>query len=87
MKEELAFKNYLKKAGKKANVIERNVASVKLFIEYLQEFSQKDIEQTTPQDIANYVDKLESEKNSAKGYLYVLMNYFKFTKQDVLFKA
>ncbi|MGC9367146.1 MAG: DUF4332 domain-containing protein [bacterium] len=37
-------------------------------------------------DIKAYVDEIEKEKKSAKGTLYVLMNYFKFKEDNDLLK-
>ena len=76
------FRAYLKKRGKKDSVIERNVETIKEFRNYLVKQRENDLDAVSTADICSFVKILEKErKTSAKGYLYVLMNYFKFTGQ------
>ena len=70
------FRLYLKKKGKKPSVIDRNVSSVNKFIAFLE----KEINLASKEDITSYVEEIENKKKSAKGALYVLMNYYKFTE-------
>jgi hypothetical protein len=72
------FRKYLKRRGKKPGVVDRNVHVLKHFISYLLEKREKDLDGVTADDIEAFVMEIESRKQSAKGYLYVLMNYFRF---------
>jgi site-specific recombinase XerD len=72
------FRKYLKRRGKKQGVVDRNVRILKVFISYLLEKREKDLDGVTTDDIDAFVMEIESGKQSAKGYLYVLMNYFHF---------
>ena len=85
--EEEEFRKYLKKKGKRLDVIERNVKAVKEFISFLKEEKKKKLEDVKTEDITSYVTFIEKvKKQSAKGSLYVLMNYFRFVENDVLLK-
>ncbi len=82
MKEE-EFRKFLKRKGKKADVIDRNVTSVTRFIEFLKKERGKNLDSTIKDDIDSYVNEIEKkQKKSAKGALYVLMNYYKFTEDS-----
>lgn len=81
---EEAFREFLKKKGKKENVIERNIRSVKKFQEYLKKERETTIEKVSEDDIRKYIEQIEAAKKSAKGPLYVLMNYYKFTEKKEL---
>jgi len=83
---EIEFARYLKKKGKKTNVIEKNLKNLKHFSEYLLYDRKKELEQVNKTDILEYVTVLENRKISAKGYLYVLMNYFKSVSNAELLK-
>ena len=72
------FRKCLKRRGKKPAVVDRNVAVLKEFISYLLEKREKDLDSVTADDIDVFVMEIESRKQSAKGYLYVLVNYFHF---------
>ncbi|MBN2017294.1 MAG: DUF4332 domain-containing protein [Candidatus Cloacimonetes bacterium] len=85
--DEKAFAAFLKKKGKKTNVIERNIRLVKTFSAYLNNEFNKQLEDCATYDITQYVATLESQKKSPKGHLYVLMNYFKFTGNKELLKC
>ncbi len=75
--DEVEFRKYLKRKGKKPGVVDRNILSVKKFINFLG----KEITKATEQDIDSYVEEIEKrQKKSAKGALYVLMNYYKFSE-------
>ena len=79
------FKLFLKKSGKKEDVIERNIKGIKKFEIFCQNQEKKDLTEVTTNDIEAFIDWLEKEEQiSAKGYLYVLMNYFKFTANKSL---
>ena len=84
---EAEFKEFLKKKGKKESVIVRNINGVKQFSNFLKEKRNKDLVNANHEDIEAYVELIEKEKKgSAKGYLYVLMNYYKFTGEKELLK-
>jgi site-specific recombinase XerD len=72
------FRKYLKRRGKRPAVVDRNVGVLKDFISYLLEKREKNLDGVTTDDIDAFVMEIESKKQSAKGYLYVLMNYFHF---------
>ena len=78
------FKVFLKKKGKKQNVVDRNTKTIKVLTDYLRKERNKKLEEITKDDIEHYVEKIEHNKQSAKGTLYVLMNYFKFTQNNEL---
>ena len=78
------FRKYLKRKGKKPTVVDRNVGVLKDFISYLLEKREKKIDGVTTDDIDAFVMEIESKKQSAKGYLYVLMNYFHFLGNEDL---
>lgn len=72
------FRKYLKRRGKKPAVVDRNVRALKTFISYLLEKGEKDLDSVTTDDVDAFVMEIEKSRQSAKGYLYVLMNYFRF---------
>ena len=72
------FRKYLKRKGKKPAVVDRNVGVLKDFISYLLKKREKNLDGVTTDDIDAFVMEIESKKQSAKGYLYILMNYFHF---------
>ncbi len=76
--DEEGFRKYLKRRGKKPQVVDRNVESVKFFISFLQKERNKDLADATKEDLDSYVLMIEQKKQSAKGALYTLMNYFHF---------
>lgn len=81
---EEGFKRYLKRRGKKSAVVDRNLNVVNVFSEYLVDKRGRKLENATSDDIDAFVVALESKKQSAKGYLYVLMNYFHFIGNEEL---
>lgn len=85
MDEEL-FRKFLRRKGKKSNVVDRNVLVVKIFDAFLKDTRKSNLSSLAKNDINAYVEKIEQEKKSAKGVLYVLMNYFKFTGDENLLK-
>jgi hypothetical protein len=70
------FRKYLKRRGKRPAVIDRNVRVLKNFTSYLSEERGRNLDDVRTDDIDAFVMKIESKKQSAKGNLYVLMNYF-----------
>lgn len=82
--DERAFEKFLKRKGKKQHVVENNIKSVKRFCDYLQNERSKALEEVDTEDIGVYVEKIERAKKSAKGPIYNLINFFKFTKNDEL---
>ncbi len=82
---EAEFRKFLKRKGKKDEVIDRNVAAVNKFANFLKEEMEKGLVDINKTDIDLYVEKIEKVlKTSAKGSLYVLMNYFKFIENREL---
>lgn len=82
--DEEEFRKYLKRKGKKLPVVDRNIESVKIFISYLQKEKNKDLADATTEDLDSYVFTIEQKKQSAKGALYTLMNYFHFIEDKEL---
>jgi len=82
--DEELFRKFLRKKGKKADVVERNVLIVMKFNDFLLKERNHDLSNITIEDIDAYVEIIEHGKKSAKGTLYVLMNYFKFTGDEEL---
>ena len=81
------FRKFLKKKGKKTEVIDRNVAVVNKFASFLKEEKNRDLFDVKTTDVDLYVEKIEKiQKASAKGSLYVLMNYFKFIENEELLR-
>ena len=76
--DEKRFTLFLKKKGKKANVIDRNIKAIKKFDHYLHNNRNTELSNVKDKDIIAYVAMVEENKQSPKGHLYVLMNYFKF---------
>jgi hypothetical protein len=72
------FREYLKRRGKRPAVVNRNVGVLKDFTSYLLKEREKNLDGVTTDDIDAFVMEIESKTQSAKGYLYVLMNYFHF---------
>lgn len=78
MFDEDEFRDYLRHARKKPNVIERNIKTIKHCLAFLQS-NHIELSDLNEKWIGLYVEALENQNKSPKGYLYVLMNYFKFT--------
>ncbi|MGD8506129.1 MAG: DUF4332 domain-containing protein [Candidatus Bathyarchaeota archaeon] len=76
--DEVEFRKYLRRRGKRPAVVDRNVGVLKDFVSYLHEKREEDLDSVTIDDIDAFVMEIESRKQSAKGYLYALMNYFHF---------
>ncbi|MFW9853222.1 MAG: DUF4332 domain-containing protein, partial [Candidatus Thorarchaeota archaeon] len=57
------------------------------FANFLKEEKNRDLVDVEISDVDLYVEKIEKkQKASAKGFLYVLMNYFKFIDDEELLK-
>ncbi|NHJ40934.1 MAG: DUF4332 domain-containing protein [Asgard group archaeon] len=76
--EEEEYKKFLRGKGKKADVVERNCKAIKKFAAYLHKERNTNLSRLSKEDIRAYVEHLEDQKQSAKGALYSLMNYFSF---------
>ena len=77
----------MKGKAKKADVVERNVAAVEKFSSFLKNNRSKSLDEVDKEDIEAYVELIEKkQKKSARGSLYVLMNYFKFIEDSDLLK-
>ncbi len=81
---EREFRKYLKQRGKRQAVVNKNVRVLKGFISYLLEKREKNLDSASTDDIDAFVGEIESKKQSAKGYLYVLMNYYHFQRNEDL---
>ncbi len=75
---ESEFRKYLKRRGKRPAVVDRNVRVLKGFISYLLEKREKNLDSASTDDLDAFVMEIEGKKQSAKGHLYVLMNYYHF---------
>jgi hypothetical protein len=82
--DEEAFRKYLKRRGKKPGVVDRNVGVLKIFVSYLLDQRAKSLDDVTTDDVDAFVMEIERKQQSAKGYLYALMNYFHFLGQKGL---
>ena len=80
--DEVEFGNFLKRKGKKQNVIERNIQGVNAFTEFLEKERGKKLTDVSKEDIIAYIETIELKKQSAKGSLYILMNFFKFSNNE-----
>ena len=85
MKKHSSFEDSLRKKGKKRSVIERNIRTVSEFHKFLNE-NEISIHDLTPNTIDLYVKKIENSKKSAKGPLYILMNYFEYLGDNDLYR-
>jgi len=79
------FRKHLKNKGKKDTVIERNIRTVEGFQSYLKQEKNCDLSNVSKEDVNLYVEKIEKKGKSAKGFLYVLMNYFRYIGDQDLF--
>lgn len=85
--QEEGFRKFLKRKGKKPDVVDRNVAAVKVFSSFLEDEKKKRLTNVTTEDITSYVTLVEKvKKKSAKGFLYILINYFRFIENNNLLK-
>jgi len=87
--DEEEFRLFLKRKGKKPDVVERNILSISKFESFLIKRQNKQLDdKILVDDLESYVSMIEDEKNaSAKGPLYVLMNYFRFLDNNALYQA
>ncbi|MFX1301530.1 MAG: DUF4332 domain-containing protein [Promethearchaeota archaeon] len=78
--DEEGFRQFLKRGGRKPHTVDNVVKIVRSFEAYLDKFAEgKAIEQTTPDDLATYVEWFEQEeKKSAKGQLWAIRYYYRF---------
>ena len=77
-----SFNRYLKGRGKKDSVIDRNIRTVEEFLESLNSDSQ-----VSQEDIRVYVESIEKAGKSAKGFLYAMMNYFKYLGDEEMYSC
>jgi site-specific recombinase XerD len=82
--QEEGFRRYLKRKGKKQDVVERNVSTIRRIGSYLEKEFNINIQTVSSKEIDSFVETLEERGESAKGPLYVLMNYFRFTGDHAL---
>ncbi|MFX1343335.1 MAG: DUF4332 domain-containing protein [Promethearchaeota archaeon] len=78
--DEEGFRQFLKRGGRKPHTVDNVVKIVRSFEAYLDKFAEgKAIEQTTPDDLATYVEWFEQEEEkSAKGQLWAIRYYYRF---------
>ncbi|PWI47023.1 hypothetical protein CEE45_13700 [Candidatus Heimdallarchaeota archaeon B3_Heim] len=86
--DEKVFREFLKKSGRQSNVIEKYVLFVIQFEDYLAIQTQGKEELTfTTESLVNYISDYESTtKKSTRTILYALIQYFKATKNDLMYK-
>ena len=60
-------KKDLKKKGKKANVVDRNIKAIIKFEEYLSNERGISLENFSQEDIKAYIERIEAAKKSAKS--------------------
>ena len=77
-----SFKKHLKRKGKKDSVIDRNIRTVNQFFYYLKSDVDTDV---STEDIEAYIEAIEKEGQSAKSFLYVMMNYFRYTEDEDMY--
>jgi hypothetical protein len=78
------FQHFLKKGGRSPSAVERIVALVGQFEQFLKEI-EKELGDTTPEDLEAFVDRIEEKpKASAKLQLWALGYYFRFTGNETL---
>ena len=79
-----SFERWLRKKGKKPDVVQRNIHAVERFKDFLKNHCSTTLEMVTPADIDAYVETIEKQKQSSRGSLYVLMNYFAYSENSEL---
>ena len=84
--DQLEFKTYLKRNGRKATAIEQILTYLSEYTVYFQShYPDKEIEQTTPESLESYTSWLESETGaSASKHLWALRYYFDFIENQEL---
>lgn len=84
--DESIFREFLKRNRRKDSAIEQIVHLVGLFQNYLREnYTDRTIEQTTPESLESYVSWLESETGvSASKPLWALRYFFDFIENEAL---
>ncbi len=87
--EEDVFRDFLKKSGRKSNVAEKYIKFVHGLENYLKSNKlNMEKESITKAHLINYITKLENHsKKPARTELYALMQYFKATNNDPMFKV
>ena len=65
-------------------MVDRNLGVLKDFTSYLRKERAKNLDGVGTDDVDAFVMEIEATKQSAKGKLYVLMNYFHFAGDEEL---
>ena len=79
------FRKFLKQGGRSASAIMRALDYVRDFKNFLDEDRGRKLQAADKEDLEAFVAKIESEpKASAKGHLWGLVYYFRFTDNDSL---
>ena len=60
--DEEAFRKYLRRKGKKPNVVERNISTVSAFRDYLVNIRNNNLDAVSTADICSYVEMIEKDK-------------------------
>ena len=78
--DEDGFRQFLKRGGRKPHTVDNVVKIVRSYEAYLDKFAEgKAIEQTSPDDLATYVEWFErEEEKTAKGQLWAIRYYYRF---------
>ncbi|MHA2224590.1 MAG: DUF4332 domain-containing protein [Candidatus Hodarchaeales archaeon] len=84
---EMVFREFLKKSGRKPSVVERYIKFVNLYENYLG-FQAEDEQRFTEKNLVDFVTDYEKKtKKSARTILYALMQYFNATNNNSMYKS
>ena len=86
---EKEFRDFLKRSGRKPNVIDKYVKFFNNFKDFLDNHRVSTKEGTlTESHLLDFISNLEKKsKKPARTELYALMQYFKATKNESMFKT
>ena len=84
--DEEAFRQFLKRGGRKANVVERILRIVRSYEAYLHKYADgKTLDEAAPDDITTYVTWFEEDQEtSAKGQLWAIRYYYRYSGNKVM---
>lgn len=78
------FSRYLKRMGKKDNVVQELIRDCKRFACYLEEQPGKSLDQVNPEDLLAFTQEIERQGLDAKNILRGLALYYKFSANTSL---